>query len=305
MISGSRRVEALFPTRTVGMSTVVVDRRRVSKARDHGRLRVVRTPLRTCWRRRLSDGDTASTRPGGLLAYLAGTVTRGGARGRAPDERRRGRGGAAYSEAIRDFRALVRLPLRSSADDAITGTSPTAPRGRSRGLGRALVTLPVPARDADAGWCSRRRGFDTLLDLIQTHLTTGNSIRSPISRSPSCSRDERRVRPRRSWPGSGVAIPRERWGVVHFVGSRALRDAPAGGGRCCSTRTRRAASAATSRARNRCVARSSARTAGSAALCGAAPNLARCRRRGHRRPRLEIRMWATAASNPGWSGPSR
>lgn len=112
-------------------------------------------------------------------------------------------------------------PVRSSDHDVITGTSPT---GTARAIAvasdGALVTLPVPARTADGDVVLTPERFDALLDVIEANLETWNV--HPIANlevdqlldATSDAYEPAAL----TGPDPDAAIPREAWGVGHFVG---------------------------------------------------------------------------------------
>ena len=171
--------------------------------------------------------DGVDTRREDFLAYLAGTVIeqdeveeveRTAAAVRA--------GGLSDGEAIARFpRTWYGWPLRVSEDDTITGTSPTGTaRAIAIGSGGELVTLPVPARDRDGAVLLDPDRFDALLDLIESQL--GSWRIHPIANlevdqlldatSDAYGADTI------SGPDPESMIPREHWGVGHFVGIGAI-----------------------------------------------------------------------------------
>jgi hypothetical protein len=175
--------------------------------------------------------DGVDTTREDYLAYLAGTVIE-------QDELEDVRRAAADAEAagLSDAEAIERFPrtwygwpLRSSDDDAITGTSPTGTaRAISLGSGGDLVTLPVPARDAEGDVVLTAERFGALLDLVEAHLDDWRihpianlEVDQLIDATSDAYRPEALA-----GPDPESTIPRERWGVGHFVGIGALwRDA--------------------------------------------------------------------------------
>ena len=173
------------------------------------------------------SADGVDTTREDYLAHLAGTVIEATElpdveRTRAEVEER----GLADAAAIERFpRTWYGWPLRSSDDDAITGTSPTGTaRAVALGSGGALVTLPVPARGRDRDVLLTPDRFDGLLDLVERHLVDWGI--HPIANlevdqlldatSDAYAPDAL------AGPDPEAAIPRERWGVGHFVGIGAL-----------------------------------------------------------------------------------
>ncbi len=173
------------------------------------------------------SADGVDTTREDYLAYLAGTVIEAT---ELPDvERTRSEVdalGLSDAVAVERFpRTWYRWPLRSSDDDAITGTSPTGTaRAIALGSGGALVTVPVPARDPDRDvLCSPER-FDALLDLTETHLDEwgihpiANLEVDQLLDATSDAYGPAAL----AGPDPESAIPLERWGVGHFVGIGAL-----------------------------------------------------------------------------------
>ncbi len=169
------------------------------------------------------QSDGIDTTREDYLAYLAGTVIE---REELDDVRRTTtaatEAGLSDAEAIEQFpRTWYGWPLRSSDDDAITGTSPTGvARAIAVGSGGALVTVPVPSRDRDGAVLLDHERFDALLDMIESHI--GSWRIHPIANlevdqlldatSDAYSPDVI------AGPDPEATIPRERWGVGHFVG---------------------------------------------------------------------------------------
>ncbi len=167
--------------------------------------------------------DGVDTTREDYLAYLAGTVIEQDelddvGRVKAAAEA----AGLSDSEAIERFpRTWYGWPLRSSDDDAITGTSPTGTaRAIALGSGGELVTLPVPARDRAGGEILTPGRFDALLDLIETHLDDwqvhpiANLEVDQLLDATSDAYDAEAL----ASADPASTIPRERWGVGHFVG---------------------------------------------------------------------------------------
>lgn len=173
------------------------------------------------------QSDGVDTTREDYLAYLAGTVIE---REELDDVQRTttaaAKAGLSDAEAFEHFpRTWYGWPLRSSDDDAITGTSPTGTaRAIALASGGDLVTLPVPARDRDGGVILTSERFDALLDLIESHLDDWRI--HPIANlevdqlldatSDAYGADTL------SGPDPESMIPRERWGVGHFVGIGAV-----------------------------------------------------------------------------------
>jgi uncharacterized protein DUF6885 len=134
--------------------------------------------------------------------------------------------GLSETEAMERFpRTWYGWPLRSSDDDVITGTSPTGKaRAIAIGSGGALVTLPVPGRDRDGAVAFTPERFEALLDLIEAHLADWRI--HPIA---NLEVDQLLDATSDAYTPEALAgvdpeasIPRERWGVGHFVGIGAL-----------------------------------------------------------------------------------
>ena len=167
--------------------------------------------------------DGVDTTREDYLAYLAGTVIE---KDELEDVRRTKaaveQAGLSDSEAIERYpRTWYGWPLRSSPDDAITGTSPTGTaRAIALGSGGALVTLPVPARDRDGTVDLTPERFDALLDLIEAHLDDWRL--HPIANlevDQLLDATSEAYQPETlAGPDPESTIPRERWGVGHFVG---------------------------------------------------------------------------------------
>ncbi len=171
--------------------------------------------------------DGVDTNREDYLAYLAGTVIESD---ELEDVRRTNaavaEAGLSDGEAIQRFpRTWYGWPLRTSSDDAITGTSPTGTaRAISMGSGGALLTLPVPARDAHGEEVLTPTRFDALLDLVEAHLEDWQL--HPIANLEVDqlldATSDAYAPAALTGPDPEAAIPRERWGVGHFVGIGAL-----------------------------------------------------------------------------------
>ena len=130
--------------------------------------------------------------------------------------------GLSDAEAIERFpNTWYGWPLRSSDDDAVTGTSPTGTaRAVSIGSGGALITIPVPARDAGGAVTLTSDRFDELLDLVEAHLyewgihPIANLEVDQLLDATSDSYGPETL----AGEDPETAIPREHWGVGHFVG---------------------------------------------------------------------------------------
>ncbi|HSL75308.1 MAG TPA: hypothetical protein VK867_00060 [Candidatus Limnocylindrales bacterium] len=167
------------------------------------------------------------------LAHLAGTVIE-----ETELEDVRATAAAVETAGLSDAEAIDRFPrtwygwqLRSSNDDAITGTSPTGvARAIALGSGGALVTLPVPSRRSDRGVAFTPARFDALLDVLGSNVIAwgvhpiANLEVDQLLDATSDAFDA----PALAGPDPEAAIPRERWGVGHFVGVGAFWRDPAG-----------------------------------------------------------------------------
>jgi hypothetical protein len=140
------------------------------------------------------------------------------------------RDGLSDADAIRRFpRTWYGWPLRSSTDDAITGTSPTGvARAIALGSGGALVTLPIPGRRPDRTVLLTPERFDALLATLEANVAAwgvhpiANLEVDQLLDATSDAYDAAAL----AGPDPESAIPRERWGVGHFVGIGAFwRDA--------------------------------------------------------------------------------
>lgn len=134
--------------------------------------------------------------------------------------------GLSDAEAIERFpRTWYRWPLRSSGDDAVTGTSPTGTaRAIALGSGGALITLPVPGRDMDGALALTPERFDSLLDVVERHLDDwGVHPIANIEVDQLLDATSDAYLPATlAGADPESAIPREHWGVGHFVGVGAL-----------------------------------------------------------------------------------
>jgi hypothetical protein len=171
--------------------------------------------------------DGVDTTREDYLAYLAGTVIE--------DEEMtevRAVRDAAAAAGLSDDEAFGRYPrtwygwpLRSSAVELILGTSPTGiARAISIASDGALVTVPVPSRDRSGSVLLTRQRFDALLDLIEVHL--GDWGVHPIANLEvdqllDATSDSFTAEALMS-TDPAAAIPREHWGVGHFVGIGAI-----------------------------------------------------------------------------------
>ncbi|HEV8697412.1 MAG TPA: hypothetical protein VGQ89_06955, partial [Candidatus Limnocylindrales bacterium] len=167
--------------------------------------------------------EGANTTREDYLAHLAGTVIEDSELQEVREVKARVEAlGLSDAEAAERFpRTWYGWPLRSSDDDVVTGTSPTGTaRAVAVGSGGALVTLPVPGRGRDGEVTMTPERFDSLLDLIEAHL--GDWGVHPIA---NLEVDQLLDATSDAYaPGSlagadpEASIPREHWGVGHFVG---------------------------------------------------------------------------------------
>ncbi len=170
-----------------------------------------------------AESDGVDTTREDFLAYLAGTVIEAE---ELEDVRRTttavAQAGLSDAQAIDRYpRTWYGWPFRSSDDDAVTGTSPTGvARAIALGSGGELVTLPVPARDGAGAVLLDHDRFDALLDLIESNLGTwrihpiANLEVDQLLDATSDAYSPDAI----AGPDPEAAIPRERWGVGHFVG---------------------------------------------------------------------------------------
>ena len=177
------------------------------------------------------EADGVDTTREDYLAHLAGTVI---------EETELGDVDAAAAvvaaEGLSDDEAIGRFPrtwygwpLRSSNDDAITGTSPTGvARAIALGSGGALATLPVPSRASDRDVLFTPERFDALLATLESKAALwgvhpiANLEVDQLLDATSDAYEASAL----AGPDPESAIPRERWGVGHFVGIGAFwRDA--------------------------------------------------------------------------------
>jgi hypothetical protein len=177
------------------------------------------------------EADGVDTTREDFLAHLAGTVIE-----ETELEDVRTASDVVAAEALSDAEAIERYPrtwygwpVRSSNDDAITGTSPTGvARAIALGSGGALVTLPIPSRGADRVVAFTPDRFDALLDVIEANVQAwgvhpiANLEVDQLIDATSDAFDAAAL----AGPDPEAVIPREQWGVGHFVGIGAFwRDA--------------------------------------------------------------------------------
>jgi uncharacterized protein DUF6885 len=169
------------------------------------------------------QSDGVDTTREDYLAYLAGTVIE---QEELEDVRSTitavAEAGLSDAEAIEQYpRTWYGWPLRSSDDDTITGTSPTGvARAIAIGSGGELVTLPVPARDRDGAVLLDPDRFDALLDVLESQL--GAWRIHPIANLEVDqlldATSDAFLPEAIAGPDPEATIPREHWGVGHFVG---------------------------------------------------------------------------------------
>jgi hypothetical protein len=161
------------------------------------------------------------------LAYLAGTVIEDEEMTEVRALRK-----VVAAACLSDDEAIHRYPstwygwpLRSSDVEPVLGTSPTGTaRAVSVASGGALVTVPVPSRDRNGAVLLTTQRFDALLDLIEVHLADWGL--HPIA---NLEVDQLLDATSDAYSAEALAstdpeaeIPRERWGVGHFVGVGAI-----------------------------------------------------------------------------------
>lgn len=134
--------------------------------------------------------------------------------------------GLSDEEAIGRYpRTWYGWPLRSSEKEPTLGTSPTGTaRAVSVASGGALVTVPVPSRDRNRDVLLTPERFDALLAVIGVHVTDWGV--HPIA---NLEVDQLLDATSDAYSAEALAgadpeasIPRERWGVGHFVGVGAI-----------------------------------------------------------------------------------
>ena len=179
------------------------------------------------------EADGVDTTREDYLAHLAGTVIEG-----TELEDVRTASDAVAAEGLSDAEAIDRFPrtwygwpLRSSNDDAITGTSPTGvARAIALGSDGALATLPVPSRRPDRAVAFTPEPFAALLDLLEANVAAwgvhpiANLEVDQLLDATSDAYEAATL----AGPDPDAAIPRERWGVGHFVGIGAFWRDPTG-----------------------------------------------------------------------------
>jgi hypothetical protein len=174
-----------------------------------------------------TTSDGVDTTREDFLAHLAGTVIEDTELEEVREVRARVEAlGLSDAEAAERFpRTWYRWPLRSSDDDVITGTSPTGTaRAIALGSGGALVTLPVPGRGPDRAVAMTPERFDALLDLVERHLNDwGLHPIANIEVDQLLDATSDAYAPATlAGADPEASIPRERWGVGHFVGIGAI-----------------------------------------------------------------------------------
>ena len=120
-------------------------------------------------------------------------------------------------------RRFYAWPLRVSADPSVVGTSPTGiARIIATVSGGALLTLPLPARDATGTIRLTEDAWDRLLDLLTQRLADWRihaianyesdhllDPTSPAYQAPALTSAD-----------PAAVIPLDGWGVGHFAGDR-------------------------------------------------------------------------------------
>lgn len=177
--------------------------------------------------------DGVSTTREDYLAFLAGTTIE--AYEEAPAESVRievRRLGLTDEIAVERYgEAYYGWPLRASADPAVAGTSPTGTaRVVAAASGGALVTLPVPARDAFGAIRLTEAAWDGLLDVLVERLSEwrihaivnyeSDQLLDPVSAAYGAAA--------LASPDPAALIPLDRWGVGHFAGVGAIWRTVAG-----------------------------------------------------------------------------
>jgi len=169
------------------------------------------------------EADGVDTSREDYLAHLAGTVIE-----ETELEEVQATVESVTREGLSDADAIRRFPrtwygwrLRSSNDDAITGTSPTGvARAIAVGSGGALVTLPIPGRRPDRTVLFTPDRFDALLATLEANVAAWGV--HPIANLEVDqlldATSDAYTAAALAGPDPETAIPRERWGVGHFVG---------------------------------------------------------------------------------------
>jgi hypothetical protein len=161
------------------------------------------------------------------LALLAGTVIEAYEEAPADAIRAEVRQlGLTDGQAVERFGdAYYAWPLRASDDPAVAGTSPTGTaRVIAAASGGALVTIPIPARDAAGGIRLTDEAWSGLLDLLEERLDAWRL--HPIVNYES---DQLLDPTAASYDAAGLGaadptsvIPLDDWGVGHFGGVGAI-----------------------------------------------------------------------------------
>lgn len=157
------------------------------------------------------------------LAHLAAVVVE--ADEIAPSEaitRRVAAGDLTERDALKQFGSVwYRYPVRASADPVESGTSPAGvARAIAIGTAGALVTLPLPARRPDGSVQVDEPTWEALLDLLAANASSWRWHAICNYESDQLLRpDDPAFRPENlGRPDAVERIPRDDWGVGHFVG---------------------------------------------------------------------------------------
>lgn len=157
------------------------------------------------------------------LAHLAAVVVE--ADEIEPSEAVAGRvaaGELTETDALRRFGSVwYRYPVRASDDPVQSGTSPTGvARAVAIGTAGVLVTLPLPARRPDGSVQLDGPVWDALLDLLAAHASSWRWHGILNYESDQLLRpDDAAFRPENlGREDAAERIPRDDWGVGHFVG---------------------------------------------------------------------------------------
>lgn len=136
------------------------------------------------------------------------------------------------ADALREFGSVwYRYPVRSSADPAQSGTSPTGvARAIAIGTGGALATVPVPGRGRDGQPQLTPERWEGFLDLIERRLSEW-SLHGIFNYE-----SDQLLRPESDEyqsggllrPDASDTIPRDDWGVGHFAGLAGMWRRPWG-----------------------------------------------------------------------------